>query len=117
MCAILGHAKPLTVSYVVQKMLLLYQQQHRKRAYLRLVVIKPATTQANKGSAVKLTAVKKMVEAANSTAAGFQLQHRSRADQLRLQNTKTLQATARSNRMAFAQPKRLLSSDRAQQSR
>ncbi len=83
MCASLQHAKPLTVSYVVQEMLLVYQQQHQKLAYLRLVVINPATTQANKGSAVKLTAVKKMVEAANSTAAGFQLQHRSKADQLK----------------------------------
>lgn len=43
-------------------------------AYLRLVVIRPVTTQASKGSAVKLTAAKKMVEAARSTAAGFQLQ-------------------------------------------
>jgi len=60
-------------------------------AYLRLVVIKPATTQASKGSAVKLTAVKKIVEAANSTAAGFRLQHRSKADQLRLYNKCTLQ--------------------------
>ena len=44
------------------------------QVYLRLVVIRPATTQANRGSAVKLTAVKKIVEAAKSTAAGFQLQ-------------------------------------------
>ncbi len=86
MCASLRHAKLLTVSYVVQEMLYVYQQQHQKRAYLRLVVINPATTHASKGSAVKLTAVKKMVEAANSTAAGFQLQHRLRADQLRLRN-------------------------------
>lgn len=42
-------------------------------AYLRLVVTSPATTHANRGSAVKLTAVKKMVEAASNTAAGFQL--------------------------------------------
>lgn len=74
------HAKP--VLHVVQKMLLTYQKQHQKRAYLRLVVINPATTQANKGSAVKLTAVKKIVEAANSTAAGFQLQHRSKVNEL-----------------------------------
>lgn len=46
------------------------------QAYLRLVVIRPATTQANRGSAVKLTAVKKIVEAAKSTAAGFQLQQK-----------------------------------------
>ncbi len=91
MCASLQHAKLLIVSYVVQKMLIVNQQQHQKRAYLRLVVINPATTQANKGSAVKLTAVKKMVEAANSTAAGFRLQHRSKADQLRLYNKCTLQ--------------------------
>ena len=85
MCASLRHAQLLTVSYVDEKMLIVNQQQHQKRAYLRLVVINPATTQANKGSAVKLTAVKKIVEAANSTAAGFQLQHRSEADQLKLQ--------------------------------
>lgn len=84
MCASLQHVKQLTVPRLEQKMLLEYQQQ--KWAYLRLVVINPATTQASKGSAVKLTAVKKMVEAANSTAAGFQLQHRSRAYQIRLYN-------------------------------
>lgn len=38
------------------------------------MVTRPATTQASRGSAVKLTAPKKVADAATSTAAGFQLQ-------------------------------------------
>lgn len=43
--------------------------------HLRFVVTRPATTQASRGSAVKLSAPKKIADAATSTAAGFQLQH------------------------------------------
>lgn len=43
--------------------------------YLRFVVMSPATTHASRGSAVKLTALKKVADAATSTAAGFQLHH------------------------------------------
>lgn len=50
--------------------------QHLKKwKYLRFVVMSPATTHASRGSAVKLTALKKVADAATSTAAGFQLHH------------------------------------------
>lgn len=42
--------------------------------YLRLVATRPATTHASRGSAVKLTDVKKMAEAMSKTITGLPLQ-------------------------------------------
>ena len=53
----------------------LMQHAKRETGHLRFVVTSPATTQASRGSAVKLTALKKVADAAASTAAGLQLQH------------------------------------------
>lgn len=54
----------------------MFQDLGQWLGYLRLVATRPATTHASRGSAVKLTQVKKIAEAISSTTSGFPLHSR-----------------------------------------